>query len=416
MDHQRDEQVPHPHEGEVDEVQDDRRDGGGTPPEHHTAGQGDPGESTGPGLSEAEAAVDTSEPGGSGDDDGTDDADRGGEQWTRRRTFRRLAILARTWIDDWASAFAALDKANAQGSTSDEDEQRQPAGDNQSVDSSAQGADHGADSGQSVPGGGDDSTGTTVDVGADAGDDSRADESGSGSVFDGGEALTGQDYIDAVAEELTRPVMNKVNQEFRQRGEHVNSDGLLGWSINDKEIRKTDDDGMVTYVNPETGREFTGDDPRRAAQEWVDYRNRQMQQRFNAACEKERNEQLQAYAPQFNLLEFAPKYDAMDPVRQKLFDAMIEDYEVTDDNGNVIGYTCDLNRMQAAMERQITTLQAMGSSQQSAQPQATGPALDMHADNSVTSGNEEAPKSLAEAMQRLQDKQLNDYRSKHDRR
>ena len=314
--------------------------------------------------------------------------------------------------DPWAAAFAALDQAqqnNAQG-TEDEQESRdsQPSSDTSTPD--GQGADHaeGADGNvdaENIAGPGDASGETDEQTDGDT-----------ESLF-GGASISPEDYIKEIGESLVPGILDKVFNDFKNNGEHINSNGKLGWSINDPEIRQVDDDGAVTFVNPETKREFSGDDPRRQAQEYVDWRNDQMRNKFNQACEAEQNKQLQQFAPQFNLLRFAPTYQAMDPIRKQLFDAMLEGYEVTDANGNVVGYSCDLEKMNNLMERQISTIQAYGQkSGQTTTPPASGPALDMKADHSGNRYDDEPPKDLNEAMERLQNKQLEDYRAKHDRR
>ena len=314
--------------------------------------------------------------------------------------------------DPWAAAFAALNQAEQKDIEGTEDE-RDGGDTGASADSSApdgQGSDHaeGSDSdvaSENIPGPGD-ARGET--------DEQNAGDTSSSFA---GVSISPNDYIKEVSERLVPGILDKVFNDFKNNGEHINSNGKLGWSINDPEIRQVDADGAVTFINPETKREFSGDDPRRQAQEYVDWRNDQMRNKFNQACEAEQNKQLQQFAPQFNLLRFAPTYQAMDPIRQQLFDAMLEGYEVTDANGNVIGYSCDLEKMNNLMERQISTIQAYGQKTGQVQkPAASGPALDMKADHSGNRYDGEPPKDLNEAMERLQNKQLEEYRAKHDRR
>lgn len=97
-----------------------------------------------------------------------------------------------------------------------------------------------------------------------------------------------------------------------------------------------------------------------------------------------------------------------------MFDNVIEDYEVKDANGNVVGYSCDLDKALALVDRQIAMIQNYAKSrQQTQQPQQqpTGPALDMKTTGgTVDPGEQAAPKSLAEAMEIIQNKQLEKMR------
>ena len=317
--------------------------------------------------------------------------------------------------DPWAAAFAALDQAQQGDAQRDEDER--DGGDTQ-PDAGTQTADgQGAAAQTESP---DSSMASESDAGpGDAGGDTGTqDAADSESLFEDNH-LSYEDYYKELSEAIVPEVLDQVFNQFKANGEHVNSNGKLRWSINDPEIRHVDQDGAVTFVNPDTGREFSGDDPRRQAQEFVDWRNDQVRQRFNQACEQAQLQKLQQFGPQLNVVKFAPTYDKMDPLRKQIFDSMIEGYEVVDANGDIVGYSCNLEKMHEMMERQITAIQSYGKQAgitSPQQPASSGPALDMHADNSASQNDKGDPKSLAEAMQRLQDKQLEDYRSKHDRR
>jgi hypothetical protein len=107
-------------------------------------------------------------------------------------------------------------------------------------------------------------------------------------------------------------------------------------------------------------------------------------------------------------MKFAPKYEKLDDIRRGMFDNIIEDYEVKDKEGKVIGYTVDLDKTLALVERQISMIQSYAKSHQPQQKQQpSGPALDMKTSSgAVPSGEQAPPTSLAEAMERLQDAQL----------
>lgn len=237
----------------------------------------------------------------------------------------------------------------------------------------------------------------------------------------GGAALDPSTFEADLRESLQPKVLNDVANAFKQRNVRVQRNGVLGASINDPDIMKVDDDGAVRFFNPDTGREFSGDNPRRQAIEWVNDYNADLRDAFNATCRQYEDALVERQAPQMEVVAFAPTFEAMDPVRQQLFDSMIEGYEITDENGDVIGYSCDLNKMNAMMERQIAMLQSIGGGSRQAtgaapassqQPSQSGPALDMHADNSARSQDKQSPRSVADAMLLIQDRQLEELHEK----
>ena len=185
------------------------------------------------------------------------------------------------------------------------------------------------------------------------------------------------------------------------------TDGKLGASINDSDVCKRDKDGVPRFYNPETGREFTGDNPRRQAQEWVDDYNRELADAFNKTCQDYSQKLLQEEGGRLAIIEFAPKYKALDPVRRAMFESIIEDYEVTDSSGNIISYTCDLDKALAAVNRQVSVIKQRFSSGNTGQAKPSGPALDTPS-TSRTSTEEGKPqfKSIEEAMEWEQDQLL----------
>ena len=202
---------------------------------------------------------------------------------------------------------------------------------------------------------------------------------------------------------------------FIDRGiRHTN--GKLGASLNDKDICKRDEDGVPRFYNPDTGREFTGDNPRRQAQEWVDDYNRELADAFNKACQNYEDKLMEAEEPRVRVLEFASTYDGLDPIRRSMFDNIVEDYEIRDGNGEIIGYSCDLDKALAVVNRQVAAIQSYSKAHAPAagEQAASGPALDMKSSNGAMDNNGGKPqfKSLAEAMEYQQNKLLDDMRKK----
>jgi len=187
------------------------------------------------------------------------------------------------------------------------------------------------------------------------------------------------------------------------------TDGKLGATINDSDIYRVDENGVPTFYNPDTGRPFTGDNPRAQAKQWVDGYNEELRDTFNRLAEQRQAEIETEMAPVVELLRFTPTYEKLDPVRQQLFDALIEGYEVYDSDGDHIGYSVDLNRALEQVNRQVASLQASRAAAAAApapSKEPTGPAIDMPTSGGGNAGGSKEFKSLAEAMEAEQDAQL----------
>lgn len=296
--------------------------------------------------------------------------------------------------DPWAAAFAALAEADPHGAEGTEGESGGPAEEHGGADDSAPDSDLGAGAEDSVGGSGaDDESADEVD----------GDSAGESSPFDVDLDAYRADWEEEVKDQAVQ-VMAK---EFIKRGIR-HKDGKIGATIYDEDIYKREEDGTARFYNPETGREFTGDNPRRQAQEWVEDYNREVAQAFNNACSQYAQKLMEEQAVPMAVLEFAPKYQKLDPIRKSMFDSVIEDYEVTDQSGNVIGYSTDLNKALAMVERQVAAIQGYAK----ANPrQATSPAVDMKSSTPVSDDKPEF-KSLAEAMEWQQNQELAKLRKK----
>mgnify|MGYP007056163076 CR=1 FL=1 len=305
--------------------------------------------------------------------------------------------------DPWAAAFAALGgqdapAAEAAAGADGGDGGELPAADqaDQGEDADAPEGDDGAGT-EEVPGGPGDLGG------ADGGEDAGLDWDG----LDVSEEQVGQ-YRESFLADIQERTISDVAKAYIDRGaRHTN--GRLGATINDPDVCKRDRDGVPRFYNPETGREFTGDNPRRQAQEWVDDYNRELADAFNRTCQEYSQRLMEQEGGRLAVLEFAPKYKALDPMRRSMFEAVIEDYEVTDENGDVVAYSCDLDKALAAVNRQVQAIQRQyGRQQQKPAPAApSGPALDTPSTAPAQQGGGKPQfKSLAEAMEWEQDQLL----------
>lgn len=161
--------------------------------------------------------------------------------------------------------------------------------------------------------------------------------------------------------------------------------------------------GRVTFKNP--------DDPnnpfssRADAQKWVDAMNKQILQAFRREVNEQQKEQMKSAAPTLRLLEFGPKYDAMDEKTQAVFNALAEPYAIKS-NGQVVGFSVDLNQL-GNQAKQIAKMipdqqqPAAGENQQ--EPPQKTPPLDMKT-GAGKSEDEKEPTTLGEALKMI-DKQ-----------
>lgn len=219
-----------------------------------------------------------------------------------------------------------------------------------------------------------------------------------------------ESYRQSIVDSIQDRTIREVAEAYIKKGaRHTN--GKLGATVEDSDICKRDADGVPHFYNPDTGKEFTGDNPRRQAQEWVDDYNKALANNFNATCRDYSQKLLQDEEPMIAVMEFAPKYDQLDPVRKAMFDNLVEDYEIKDKSGEIVGYSCDLNKALEAVNRQVRSIQEMRKSNANTQQLdttsiGTGPALDMKASAPSSTGLENGPSSLAEALERQQDQLL----------
>lgn len=312
--------------------------------------------------------------------------------------------------DPWAAAFEALGKESEEstapvadaGDSGNVDAPANPAsGDTQVPDNPSSGHDNGNEV----------SSGNLDTAAASAPEEERGAEAGLFGVSD----KFIEQYRTESAERIRNQAIDEIAKEFIKRGVR-NKNGVLGASIDDQDVCKRDEDGVPRFYNPDTGREFSGDNPRRQAQEWVDDYNKELARAFNNACEKYEEHLKKEEAPTLAAYEFSAKYNKLDDIRRGMLDNVLQDYEVKKD-GKVVGYSCDLDKALALVDRQIAMIQNYAKSHQKpaeqTQPKATGPALDMKTSSgAMASGDLPAPTSLAEAMERQQDALLAKLRKK----
>jgi hypothetical protein len=304
-------------------------------------------------------------------------------------------------VDDWASAFASLEVEAPIADASDK-EGTDADGDTEGVDKATTPAPGDA----TKPGDaslGDGDAGGPLPAGADDGD---SDDLGSVDVEATVTAYTAdlkQRAIDETARLFAESKDDQGNLRIRQ------TNGRLGATINDPDIYRVAEDGSVSFYNPDTGKPFTGENPRAQAKAWVVDYNDELRDTFNRLAEEREVALETEAAPVINLMKFVPTYNSLDPVRQTMFDALIEGHEVEDAEGNHIGYDIDLNQALSQVNNMVERIKG---SQTAPPAPSTGPALDMPNTGSGITGQRPEFKSVAEAMEWAQDQQIADGKKK----
>lgn len=306
-------------------------------------------------------------------------------------------------IDSWEAAFAALEQRNKK------EPEETPADRDGQPDAGESGQAEGTSGSDAEP------------VAQGQSDDAQLDgtDAGGSGAVDGaaGETVSEFDYsaeevnetISSIESSIEDQAVSDVANAMKASGKiRVTRDGKLGASINDPDIYTKDEDGVPTYINPETGRPFTGDNPRAQAKQWVDDYNAELEQAFNKIAKQRIDELKKGNEPIVRTLKFAETYKKLNDVQRDMLDSLIEDYEVKDEDGNAIGYSCDLDKALAQVNRQIAKLTERGKALHPKQekPAPTEPALDMPQSTGSSENKPPQFKSLAEAMSWSQDQML----------
>lgn len=313
-------------------------------------------------------------------------------------------------IDSWEKAFAALSQKDASADTGDVSDGKEsgdtaPDKSNEDEDESSTEPESG-NVAVAAPGDG----GHVPSVGTDSEQDGQPAEEETGfSQQDSEEALK------QITESIRSQAINDIGKMFRDQNVMHNEKGQLGAYLEHPEIMKRDSNGVPTFYNPETGKPFTGDNPRAQARQWIEDYNKELVETF----EQRVNERIQEYEknaePMLQTIRFAPKFEKLDKVRQVMVESIISDYEVHDNQGNLVGYSCNLDSVLEQVNRQIAGIQSrLGNVMQTKQEeQPSGPALDMKSSaTGVANGERPEFKSIAEAMEWEQDQILAKQRQK----
>jgi len=172
--------------------------------------------------------------------------------------------------------------------------------------------------------------------------------------------------------------------------------------------------GRVSFKNPDDPtRDFNS---RAEAQQWVDAFNKQVEMRFRQEVNKKQQELLKGAMPTIRLIDFAPKFEALDQVTKDVLDDLIEPYSITDNQGNVIGFDVDLDAALARAKKIAKRFnvpnvsadenQSIESGTGSDQGKQNRPAMKMKTGGKGAIEKEE-PESIQEAMRMYNKQQRN---------
>ena len=213
---------------------------------------------------------------------------------------------------------------------------------------------------------------------------------------DGVDTARYQDSQQAIIRQLNQQAVEEARAMFRK-------DGIREFTMDD--VYQRTQDGRVVYRNPDDpNRPFSS---RMEAQQWIDSFNKQVRDALVRQATEIRDRNAKAAMPALRLLQFAPVYDVMDPAIREVFDDLIEDYEIKNRAGKVVGYSCDLEKMAMKASRLATKYNHHSQSKgkngtvKKSGPQKS-PAMDARTRGSAPSSSVDGePRTLEEAMRRL---------------
>lgn len=228
-------------------------------------------------------------------------------------------------------------------------------------------------------------------------DDRQGSDGGPGDGYEGADYQALQDQLTA---EVNQAAMRQAIAEYQR-------DGIRPITMNDL-YQRDQSTGRVTYMNPDDPtRPFSS---RMEAQQWIDSFNSQLRQEIQARARAVSRELSKQMAPARRLLAFAPTFDAMDERTREVFDDLIEGYEVRNQQGEVVGYSCDLNkaaerarRMAAKYGRSGGGTSKTGASQQ----ETRTPAEDLRSHGSASARRKDPnrePRDLNEAFEIMRER------------
>ena len=226
-----------------------------------------------------------------------------------------------------------------------------------------------------------------------------ADDASGGGVGGSANVIEPVDY-DArrkqILQGIQQQALNQVRKDF--------SDNKITPCTIEDLYQRDEQTGRVTFKNPDDpSRDFAS---RAEAQLWVDAFNKQIEMRFRQEVNKKQRDLVDQSAPMLRLIDFIPKYEAMNQQEKDVLDKLIEPYGVKNASGDVIGYSVNLDAM-ANQAKNIASMFAtapQGSQEtqeaEEGKQESSRPAMNMPTGNGESKEDKE-PKTLGEAMAML---------------
>lgn len=195
---------------------------------------------------------------------------------------------------------------------------------------------------------------------------------------------------------------------MRQAVAEYQRDGIRPITMNDL-YQRDQSTGRVTYINPDDrSRPFSS---RMEAQQWIDSFNSQLRQEIQVRARTVSRELSKQMAPARRLLAFAPTFEAMDANTREVFDDLVEGYEVRNQQGEVVGYSCDLNKAAERARRMAAKYGRGGSGSATRKPEtasrARTPPEDLRSHGSASARRKDPnrePRDLNEAFEIMRER------------
>jgi len=291
---------------------------------------------------------------------------------------------------DLASAFKMLNQANREAAQSD------VGGEGNLEDNGSIEQDVSNGSNQSVDDG---ENGSSFESSADGGDNDY-----DGGSSDSIEAIDFNAYKQDLLRNIQRNAASEVRREFNEQNIGYYSAAEL--TVRDEQT------GQVRFRNPDVQDER---DPnyyfksRSEMQQFIQAWNQGVDFEFRKAVNEKQRDLMNQAAPTARLMDFYPKWQAMDDNTKAIFDELLEGHEIRDTNGKEIGYNVNLDAVAAQASKIAKRFQSQPQQTQQAEAQvsasqgSSGPALDMKTGNG-NSQDEKEPTSIGEALKMLDKK------------
>lgn len=233
----------------------------------------------------------------------------------------------------------------------------------------------------------------------DDADDSDGDDGEGGEDSRGPSVIADRADYEAAGKELIR----RINQQALQSAvKEFQDHGVRTFTMNDL-TRRDQRTGRITYANPDDpDRSFSN---RMEAQQWLDSFNKQVETELRRRAMEMRGDLVKQSSPMIRMLQFAPRYDTMSQRQQAVFEELVADYEIRDDKGNIVGYSCDLDKAASAAERIAGRMGRPKTKKTAVKKTVRKPAMDMNTKGSSGATVNREPKTMEDAFKLLREQQ-----------